>query len=284
MFLRTSTSTTSAAIMAIACSGTVAFAANAGAADAASHLLTTDSAITLQPAEGAEAIADDAQSTSFLKGWSGSVQVGFSGTSGNSDNNTFRTQVSGTRATEAIDTSIVLVYRYSQQDSDDTENRFRADLRNDWKFGEDSRWVFFTKGTAEWDEFQDWDWRFSGALGLGYYFIKNDKTSLLGRVGVGGSYETGGMDDGFVPEGLLGVDFLHKLTDKQTITVTSEYLPSFDDLTEFRWNTSARYNIKLDDENGLYLSIGVDHRYDSDAGDDFDESDFDYFATLGWDF
>jgi glutamate N-acetyltransferase/amino-acid N-acetyltransferase len=39
----------------------------------------------------------------------------------------------------------------------------------------------FATGKAEYDEFQDWDWRLSAFAGPGYYFVKHDRTKLLGR-------------------------------------------------------------------------------------------------------
>ena len=254
-----------------------------GTVAAVDTLLASDARIDLQPEQPAiEPAAQEAPG--FFKGWDGNVEVGLNGSSGNSENLNFRALVGLNRSTESMDTTLTFLYRYAENDDEETENRFRVEGRNDWKFGEDSRWVFFAQGSAEWDEFQDWDWRFAGSVGPGYYFIKNDKTTLLGRVGLGGSYETGGEDNDFRPEGLIGLDFTHKITERQEFSASTEYLPSLEDLGEYRWNSNARWKVTVDPEANLFLSVGIDHRYDSEPGEGFDESDFDFFVTLGWEF
>ena len=58
----------------------------------------------------------------------------------------------------------------------------------------------------------------------------------------------------------------------------------FTDVPEFRLESKAGWEIKLDETNGMFLNLGVESRYDSDPGEGFESHDISYFALLGWNF
>lgn len=243
------------------------------------------------PEEGVEAVevigepdpvAEPAR-TSFFDGWAGSVEVGLNGASGNTDRFSFRSSLNARRETDEMVTSTSLLYIYAEEDSDKSESRFSSLLRNDWLL-EDSPWRVFLEGTAEWDEFKAWDWRVTGAGGLGYEFIMDERTELIGRVGVGFSREFGGADDDIVPEGLLGLDFSHKLSERQKVSASATYYPDLEDLEEFRLIATANWEVLIDPEANLSLKVGVEDRYDSTPGEGFEHNDLSYFAMLVWAF
>lgn len=220
---------------------------------------------------------------SWLEGWEGSVEVGLAGSDGNTEQLSFRTGVSAVRKTERYETKFGLHYLYAKSDGDETANRFDLSLRNDWLI-KDSRWRVFAEGQYENDQFQDWDHRISGFVGVGYEFIKREKTTLVGRAGLGGTQEIGGSDEGFSPEAFLGADFSHQLTERQKLTASTDFIPSLDDGGEFRWINRAAWEINVDPETKMFLRLGAEHRHDSDPGEGFKENDLDYFLTLGWSF
>lgn len=236
-----------------------------------------------QDTENATAETLDPTPTGFFQGWTGSAEAGLSGASGNTERFNFRTGLNLSRETEEMVTTFGAVYSYANDDGSETENRARFNARNDWLLP-DSPWRIFAQAGVEYDEFQDWDLRYTVFAGGGYEFIDNDTTTLLGRIGVGGSYEQGGQNEEFTPEGLLGLDLAHQLTERSKITATAEYYPSFDDLTEFRAIARASYEVLVDPEMNLTLKLGAENRYDSDPGAGFKRNDLDYFATLVWAF
>ncbi|GJM19511.1 MAG: hypothetical protein DHS20C14_17240 [Phycisphaeraceae bacterium] len=234
----------------------------------------------LDAAEAAAAIPEP--EPGLLDKWEGTVQAGITGTTGNSENFNFRLGLNAERLTEKMETRFDALYRYSTSEGTDTTNRFEAGLRNDWLFT-DSPWRIFAQGRYEYDEFQDWDHRISGFVGVGYEFIDNDTTTLIGRAGIGGNQTIGGADERFTPEGLLGLDFTHKLDDAQEIALGTEVLPSLDPFGEYRVNSYADYTVMVNPENNMFLKAGVKHRWDSDPGA-AKRSDLDYYLTLGWGF
>lgn len=227
--------------------------------------------------------AEPAYTPSWLEGWKGSVEVGLAGSDGNTEQASFRTGINATRKTERIETKIGLNYLYAKSNGDETANRLGINIRNDWLL-KDSRWRIFAEGQYENDQFQNWDHRISGFVGVGYEFIKREKTTLVGRAGVGGSQEIGGDDEGFHPEALLGLDFAHKISERQKLTASTDFYPSLDQGGEFRWVNKAAWEITVDPETNMFLRVGAEHRHDSDPGDNFKQNDLDYFLTLGWSF
>lgn len=236
---------------------------------------------SLAEAEAAET-GIPAPEPGFFQGWDGSVEAGINGSTGNSENFNFRLALNAERLTDKMETRFDASYKYANSEGQKSDNRFTTGLRNDWLF-QDSPWRLFAQGRYEYDEFQDWTHRISGAVGVGYEFIKNDTTTLIGRVGIGGNQTIGGADEGFTPEGLLGLDFTHKLDESQSIALGTEVLPSLDPVGDYRVNSYAEYKVTINPENDMFMKAGVMHRWDSDPGD-AKHSDLDYYLTLGWGF
>jgi len=241
--------------------------------------------------DAAQAELDSAQSAlaeavplilKLTEGWDFDAQVVLNGSTGNTEKLNYRAAVNGYRETDKLATSLNLMYSYQNSEGVKTQNRFVAEGKNDWKL-EDSKWRVFGSLKYEYDEFQDWDQRYSGFLGLGYELVKNDKHELIGRVGLGGNQTVGGADEGFTPEGFLGLDYTWKIKPGQSFKAGTTVFPSLDDLNQFRVNNYAEYQIVLSEESGMILTTGAEHRFDSDPGT-AKHNELDYYMTLGWQF
>jgi putative salt-induced outer membrane protein YdiY len=224
-----------------------------------------------------------ADPSSWTDGWDWNASAGFSGASGNNENFSARVSVGGQRNTSKYETSLSLSYLYGT--SDGTKNTARGEFKihNDWLT--DGKWRYFAQGGYEYDEFQAWQHRFSGAGGVGYEFINDDKTTLIGRAGLGGSYEAGSAaDEKFIPEGLLGLDWTYQLSTNTSLKASTTYYPSFDEFGEFRWNSGAGIEVILDSETGMTMNAGIEHRHDSQPGTGIKPNDVDYYMGVGWKF
>ncbi|MCB9844650.1 MAG: DUF481 domain-containing protein [Phycisphaeraceae bacterium] len=220
---------------------------------------------------------------SIFEGWTGTAGVGINGATGNTERFSVRAEVTGNRKTHLYDTKGSLVYSLASDDGSTSENRFVAQIRNDWIINE-SRWRVFAEGSATYDEFQDWDWRLTAAGGVAYECIKTEKTTLVGRVGLGASREIGGSDNTIRPEGLIGFDVTHQLTANQKIVAGATYYPDLDEFGEFRLLASAAYEILVDPESKMSLRLGAVDTYDSTPGPGSKKNDLAYFAMLVWEF
>lgn len=237
-------------------------------------------------AETAEKQAlDDAGLTprqSFFDGWDGRFGAGINGSTGNTETFNARIAFNAERKTDRMETFYDAVFVYSTDNGDQSANRFETGIRNDWLL--EGPWRLFAQARYEFDDEQDWDHRPSGAVGVGYEFINNDKTTLIGRAGLGGSQTIGGSDESFRPEGLLGIDLTHKLNDATSIAAGTTYFPSLDPFGEFRLNSYGELRVALAEESNMFVAAGVAHRHDSDPGDNSKNNDLDYYLNLGWDF
>jgi putative salt-induced outer membrane protein YdiY len=221
---------------------------------------------------------------SFWDGWKRNAELGLNGSEGNTENLSLRALVGGERKTSQMETRADLGYFYATDQSKKTKSRGEGNLRNDWLFG-DSPWGFFAQARLEYDEFQTWQWRASGFLGPSYTFIKDDRTLLRGRAGLGGAYEFGkDADEKFVPEAMLGLDFEHKLSERTKIYATLEYYPSLDEFPDYRLYGKAGIEVLVDPELGMSFRAGVVDRYDASPGEGRKRNDLEYFAALAWTF
>lgn len=241
----------------------------------------TESGTGVQP-EGEEDMPEDPNS--WADGWSWKAVAGINGASGNSENFSARASLEGERNTSKYETSLGLSYTFSTSDGNKDTSRGVAQINNDWLT--DSKWRYFATGKYEYDEFQQWDHRLSGAVGVGYELYKDEKTTvLIGRIGVGGYYEIGSMaDEEFVPEGLIGLELEHQYSENTKITADTTYYPSFDEFGEFRWDTNAGIEVLMDADSGMSLNAGISHRHDSQPGAGLRPNDLEYYMGLGWNF
>ncbi len=248
------------------------------------RVANTESDAQPESADAADGGSDlPAPKLGWTEGWDYAFSAGISGASGNNENFSGRLSLTGERKTDEMETTGHASYIYSTSDGEQSASRGEIGLRNDWLL--DGPWRFFAQGKYEYDEFQAWQHRLSGALGFGYEFINNDKTTLIGRAGVGGSYEFGkNADEEFVPEGLLGLDWTHQLSENTKLTATTTYFPSFDDFGEFRWNSGAGIEVLLDGDSGMTMNAGIEHRHDSTPGAGIKPNDVSYYMGVGWKF
>ena len=234
----------------------------------------------------AQPAADDApppDPESWTLGWDWNAVVGINGATGNNENLSARAAIDGERKTSKYETTAGISYTYGTSDGTKNTSRGVAYIRNDWLT--DSKWRYFAQGKWEYDEFQAWQHRVSVAGGVGYEFINDDKQTLIGRAGLGASYEMGkNADEKVIPEGLLGLDWTYKVSENSTLKASTTYYPSFDDFGEFRWVNSAGLEVVMDAESGMTLNTGFEHRHDSDPGTGIKNNDLDYYMGLGWKF
>lgn len=236
-----------------------------------------------QPEQDAPTEEQLATDDSFWSGWEGSVEAGLTGASGNNERFNIRASIEGKRETDLHLDKVSFTYSYAEDDAEQTENRFEAKYRHDWKLP-DSKWRIYARASYEYDEFQDWDHRVTIGPGVGYEAIDNEKTQLLLRAGVQATKEIGGEENKWTPEGVLGFDYAHQLTERQSIEASFDFYPALDDFGPYRFEGEAAWKIEVDPESNLFLRVGLEDRYDSSPGPDKKRNDITYFATLGWSF
>ncbi len=217
-----------------------------------------------------------------VKLWEGSFELGLDGAEGNTQALNFRLGFDAKRKTDRHVLTLDLDYRKKTNRAVETENQALFDWRWERLF-EDSRWASFLHGTVDYDEFQAFDVRITMNFGLGYQLIKSENTSFAGRVGAGSSREIGGPENHFPPEAFFGLDFEHRLSERQKLTASAKYAPDTTDMRDFRLNSRAGWEVLIDKKMDLSLKLSVLDRYDS-TPHGVRPNDLDYSAVLLWKF
>lgn len=215
--------------------------------------------------------------------WDGSFDLGLDGSEGNSETFDFRFGFHAKRKTERNVLSLGLDYNKRTAQTLATANRLFFDGRSEWLIG-DSRWSWYLHETVEYDEFQPFDVRDTSDVGVGYRLIKNQTTTLIGRLGGGFSHEYGGPENGlYVPEAVFGVQVEHQLSKRQKLLGSVEYAPDVGDFLRYRIRNQAALEILLDEIRNLSLRMGVLERYNS-VPNGAKPNDLDYALMLLWKF
>lgn len=220
--------------------------------------------------------------TQFLAGWEKSIELGFSGKSGDIDTLDLYGKFSGDYADDRARWRVRAAYFYGMSESDNTKNEGFANARRDW-LNQDSRWFFWAESRADYNEFKDYRFRAGGFAGLGYTFHDTEKLRLLGRAGAGGSYEWGEVNE-FVPEALLAAELRWQVAENQRFEFTNTLFPDLDELGEYRNFTEAAYTVNLQRGRGLSLKVGLQNEYDSFTEDDSQHNTLTYFGALIFNF
>ena len=234
------------------------------------------------PQVDAVEVTESARQAPPVRLWKGNFELGFNGSEGNSETLNFRFGFDAKRKTDANILDLDLDYHKRTADNKETANRMFLDSRYEWLHG-DSPWTSFVHQTAEYDEFKAYNVRVALDLGVGYQFLDNDATSLMGRLGSGVSHEIGGPDRNVVPELTWGLELEHQLTKRQKFRASTEYVPDVTDFADFRLTTKLDWEVLLDEDWNLSLKLGILDRYDSTPNGS-KPNDLDYSITLLWNF
>lgn len=221
--------------------------------------------------------------------WSGRVEAGLNGTTGNAERFNVRLGANIKRKSERGTFLFDTVYSRGEADGLETENKSLSKARQEWAIA-DSYWSPYAYSTLEYDEFQAWDVRVTAGGGWSYRLLGIEdarfltkRTNFTPRLGAGFSREINGPSDRYVPELNVGGDYEYIISERQKLTGAFDVYPDFGDFRDFRAVSKASWSIVVDPEHGLTLEMGILDRYDS-TPEGRERNDLDFFALLVWDF
>ncbi len=221
-------------------------------------------------------------SPAFWDPWEGSVELGLSGTEGNTQTFNVRAGLTARHKTEFLRQTLQITSIQKSADSVTTANTALLDGRLEWPMPA-SRWNYYLHGLVEYDQFKAFTYRFSGDTGAGYEIIQNEVTTLLARGGLSTSREVGGPDNQFNPELVFGGEVKHKFGPLHALSAKVDYFPNVTAWGDFRINSQAAWEIALSKAWGLSLKLSVIDRYDS-TPHTARPNDLDYSTLLLWQF
>ncbi|TWT65122.1 DUF481 domain-containing protein [Allorhodopirellula solitaria] len=196
------------------------------------------------------------------KGWTNHAELGLNGSHGNSVTSAIQTGLEMRRKTDIYTLGIDFNYRQASTDGRNTESNGRLDVDYDRLLG-DSSWTAFGKLGLMYDKFKSFDLRLNMNTGLGYYWIRNDDTNFITRMGAGASREFGAPIDRWTPEAVLGMSLDHQISERQKIIAKLDYFPSLRELGDYRVVADLAWETLIDTAENLSLRLSVTDRYDS---------------------
>lgn len=230
----------------------------------------------------AQAAAKDQHATTldwFLAEWKSKLTLGINGAGGNTDRQNYIVKLD-TKFEDGRDRWTANTrWFYGVANSNVTQNQFETNLTKDW-LKEDSPWFFFLKGQYRYDAKRNWENRTSAFGGGGYTLAKTDDIELNTRLGFGGTYEYGDINE-FTPEAMFGGSVVQwQVNERAAIAGEATYYPSLEDGSNFRVETKLEWLYKLDMAKGLSLKVGVENEYDSSTPNDAGNNDVNYYGAL----
>lgn len=236
------------------------------------------------PASPPEAVVPDVAwdfwSPQFWDPWEGSVELGLSGTEGNTETFNVRFGLKAKHKSEHLVRTLELTSIQKSAAGATTANTALVDGRIEWPMPA-SRWNYYVHGLAEYDQFKAFDYRLSADTGVGFEYIQTESTTLIGRAGLSASREIGGPENHTNPEIAFGSEFKHKFNATHSISGKVDYFPNVTDFSDFRLNSQAGWEIALSHTWGLSLKLSAIDRYDS-TPQGAQPNDLDYSTLLIW--
>lgn len=217
--------------------------------------------------------------TAFLTDWEKTVEIGLKGSEGNSRNRHLHV---GTRLKFKNNQKrwdIEMAHDSSKNGGEQSRNEFFAQFNRDFLTASTTHF-YFTEGRYNWDEFEDWDYRLSGASGLGYQLINKVNWTVNSRVGIGISKEFSSEDAQWIPEGRLGIESNWNIAKQHSLEFKTTFYPSLKDAGEFLNISVLNWKTELDQLSGVGFKVGLKNEFDSKSSNENRKNDFKYHLSL----
>jgi putative salt-induced outer membrane protein YdiY len=216
----------------------------------------------------------------YWRQWDASIEFGLQGTEGNTTTFNMRAGGKAERKTDLHLHTLEFTHIDNSKENKQTALSTLIDGRYERQFGA-TKWNYFAHTLTEFDEFKAFDVRISADTGLGYQWLKTDAARLMTRLGASASREIGGPSDAYTPELSSGVEWKHKLSDRQNVFAKVDYFPDVTNWQDFRLNSKAEWEMVVSKTWGLSLKMSVIDRYDS-TPDGARPNDLNYSALVLW--
>ena len=218
--------------------------------------------------------------------WTGSVVAGALFTRGNTDTDSANVAIDAVRRAEIDRITLGAGYLYGRQENGDGDKETTTDnwfVLGKYDYFLSKKLYLYGSERIERDRIANLDLRSTTSAGLGYQWLESAKANFNTEAGVAWIYEdyrTGDSEDHFAAR--LAYHYDRKLNDKVLFFHNLEYLPSFEDISDFNLNTDAGIRADLTDK--LFAEFKFEMRHDATPAPDADKNDFRYMVGVGWRF
>lgn len=210
--------------------------------------------------------------------WTASVGFGLTETSGNSDLTSLSLTFGAVRAVPRNKWSTDANLAYATTDGDETARKGGLRVQYDYSPGE--RFFYFGKVGFEFDRFANLDLRTSPGAGIGYAFLKSEKTTLSSSAGA--NFVTDFFRDGSKDSrGTLSFSegWSYALTPTATLGQNFTVQNNFEDFGDYLLDAELSLTTKVSDR--LSLKASLFDKYDSTPfSEDLEKNDVTFITSL----
>jgi len=224
-------------------------------------------------------LANDEEQPERKYKWSGTGQLGFTSTSGNSDTENITAGLKIILETGKWISDVGLNVLRASSDGIDTADRFILNSKTGYKFNEKN--YFYYGSRYENDNFSGYDYTMTSGFGWGHKFQDSETNKLITELGIG--YKTEALDvDRTETNGmaLLGkLDYMRQLSESTTFENLT-ILESTDDNTFIQNDAGFSFNINTK----FKVKLAHQYRHNTDVPAGIDSTDTLVSANLVYDF
>jgi putative salt-induced outer membrane protein len=134
------------------------------------------------------------------------------------------------------------------------------------------------------DSIADITYRFTLSPGLGYYLIKKKTTDLAVEIGPAYIFEKLGDDESDFASLRVGEKFHQALSDRARIWETAEWLPRFEDFSNYIINAEVGIAADLTQKKNLSLSCVLQDTYNSVPAPGRKDNDLKFITSINYKF
>lgn len=209
--------------------------------------------------------------------WKRSAGLGFTMTQGNVDSVLGTASLRASRKEKKHELNLGADFTYGEVDGNKQTETYRGFSQYNYLFEE--RFYGGLKGDAYKDAVAEIDYRFTLAPLLGYYFIKNEASSLAGEAGPAFIYEKQGAHATGYMTLRLAERFEHQFNEKVRLWQSLEYLPQVDDYTE-NFLINAEIGIEASLTDRMSLRTFAQYFFDNQPAPGREEGDLRWINAL----
>lgn len=211
--------------------------------------------------------------------WSGSGQLGFSMTSGNSDTENLTAGLAVKRESGKWVSDLNLALLRASNDDVDTAERYTLNTKTGYKF-DDNDYIYY--GTRwDKDQFSGFDYTITTSLGWGHKFYDDEKKRLITELGIGYKVEAFDVDRSENKGAVLSakLDYMRQIT--ETTQFENLLIVEAGDDNTFAQNDLG-FSFKVSEKFAVKLAHQIRHNTDAPLGKD--STDTLVSANLVYDF
>lgn len=230
-------------------------------------------------AKSPEILAMEKELQKKLPDWSLTVEAGITFTEGNSDTLDARGGFDLRRKTDRELLRFYLTGAYAEENDDRSEAEVKGGIGYENNITE--RFFAYVNNDLEYDEFEELELRYTLTMGVGYYWIKQERQELKTRVGAGYRHETF-FDGSTVNEPILdlGLNYRLDITEWLRFTHATTYNPSLEGIDDYRLTSDNAFLIPIAKSEIWKIKLGALYEYDSQPEPGVESLDQTYYANL----